>query len=374
MPRNKPVLIVAQSGRALTASAAKAKITAHVIDRFADSDTRTVAASCQAVAGKGQDFDAEQLQSALMQFATVPLAGVITGSGLEAQPELLDWIAQRWPLIGNPAEVIRSCKEPGRFFALLDRLRIPYPDVRLVEPDAEPGWLLKQTGGAGGAHISAFSNEKTPAANCYLQQKITGRAMSIVILANGTSARLLGINETWAVAPDRDDYRYAGAISLTRVDNKLYAALMDITATLVRALQLRGLCGIDLIVDHLDRCYVLEVNPRPTATFELHETGDSLLQAHIAACTGRLPSIHKQQTACRAHRIVYTGTALQIPAIDWPEWVSDRPVPGKQVAAGMPVCTIHAGGTETDSDTVKSQLASRTRILHKLIGQYQLAA
>lgn len=374
MPRNKPVLIIAQSGRALAVSAAKAKITAHVIDRFGDSDTRAVAASCQAVAGPGPDFDAEQLQSALLQFATVPLAGVITGSGLESQPKLLEWIAQRWPLIGNSADVVRYCKAPDRFFALLDRLQIPHPAIRRVEPGAGPGWLLKQTGGAGGVHVAAFDSRQTVARGAYLQQKIAGRTMSAVILAAGTSARLLGINEIWAVAPDRDDYRYAGAISLPRVDKKLCMALLDISVTLVRHLRLYGLCGIDLIVNDRDQCQVLEVNPRPTATFELHETGDSLLQAHIVACTGRLPSIRKKETTCRAHRVVYAMTELQIPAIDWPAWVSDRPVPGKLVAAGAPVCTVHAGGTEADIGVVKSQLASRTQFLHKLIGQYQLAA
>ena len=372
MPQSKPVLIIAQSGRALAESAVKAGINAHVIDRFADQDTRKAAASTQVIGGTGSGFNTEQLLAALAEFNNLPLMGVITGSGFEADIVMLDRVGQHTPLIGNSVDTVKRCKIPQLFFPMLDELQIPYPDTRFNISDTGPGWLLKQIGGSGGEHISPLVNCVMTPENHYVQKKIEGQNLSVVFLADGNRSIIIGINETWTVDSGQSDYRYAGAITLPEVDKNFYTLLDGYITSLTKELHLKGLCGIDFIVDQTGKCNVLEVNPRPVASFELHENDCSLLQAHIMACTGKLIPGYKKMNSYKAHGIIYTQTDLAIPEVDWPVWVSDRPVSSKTISSGMPVCTIHAEGKNLDA--AKTLLNTRTNIMQNLIKQFQLAA
>ena len=369
---SRPVLIVAQSGRALATSAAKAGIATYVIDRFADRDTSESAVGVRTVNGAGSSFNIDQLLSVLSEFTDVPLSGVIAGSGLESEPEILDWISNHWALIGNSTEVIKRCKDPSQLFTLLDGLGISHPEIRFEFPDEGNNWLIKRVGGAGGEHIFAANDCPEVPENCYLQKKLGGRNLSAIFLADGSNTTMVGCSETWTVEPELGNFAYSGAVSLQETDVN-YQLITDITRRLVSALQLKGLCGIDFITDDAGTYHVLEVNPRPTATFELHENrGDSLLQAHMNACMGELIPEYKKIMDYRGHRIIYTDTDLAIPDIRWPDWTTDRPAPEKIISAGMPVCTIHAMGGNTEM--VKAALLSRAEYMQELLEQYRLAA
>ena len=372
MLQNKPVLIVAQTGRALATSAAKAGIAAYVLDRFSDQDTCEIAAGVRTVAGCSSSFNIKQLRSVLSDFIDLPLYGVIAGSGLESDPEVLNWISKHWPLIGNSTEVIKRCKDPLLFFPLLDELGIPHPEIRFDSSIKNDNWLIKQSGGAGGEHISIAGNNGKLSENCYLQKKLDGRNLSVVFIADGKETTIIGLSETYTVDPEHGNYTYSGAVSLHETDINLFDVITDLTCRLVSALQVKGLCGIDFIVDNTGMCYVLEVNPRPTATFELHEHSDSLLQAHIMACRGELIPEYNKIPGYRGHKIIYADTDLSIPDITWPVWTSDRPIPGKIIQSGSPVCTIQAKGE--DADSVKALLLFRVRLMQEIIEQYRLAA
>ncbi|MEE9552042.1 MAG: hypothetical protein V3V89_03260, partial [Gammaproteobacteria bacterium] len=92
MQPNRPFLIIAQSGRALAASAAKADIDTQVIERFSNQDTCSYASSAQVVAGKSFSVDIDKLLLAIEDLKSSSFSGVVVGSGLEHQPEALDKI------------------------------------------------------------------------------------------------------------------------------------------------------------------------------------------------------------------------------------------------------------------------------------------
>lgn len=371
MPQNNTWLIIAQSGRALAVSAAKAGMNTLVIDGFADTDTVAVADHVRVAALGKSGFDASQLLEILAGYAHSPIAGVVTGSGLENQTEVLEFICRHWPLMGNDAGTVRACKDPDFFFGLLDRLQIPHPAILHDQAPLPGEWLLKESGGTGGRHISCYCPGDQIPADCYVQERVRGRALSVVFLANGNESRIVGINEIHAVAPERGDFRYRGAISLPEIEPVTGAALMEMTASLAAELRLHGLCGMDVIADAAGRCQVLEINPRPTATFELHERNNSLFEAHLKACDGEVAEPERTSTS-RAHRVVYAEESFRLPEFPWPEWTTDRPRPGKTVAAGEPVCMIHAEAM--DREPVIELIESRTRILERLIDIERLAA
>jgi predicted ATP-grasp superfamily ATP-dependent carboligase len=112
---------------------------------------------------------------------------------------------------------------------------------------------------------------------------------------------------------------------------------------LVAAIPLVGLNSADFVVDG-DDFHLLEINPRPGATFDIFEPrGGSLFALHIAACRGMLPAAPPIYDDAAAGAIVYADCDIAaMPALDWPDWTADRPIPGSSVKAEAPLCTVIA--------------------------------
>ena len=152
----QPILIAAFSGRAAAMAARRAGFAPLVADLFADEDTRAVAARVRRIEGDlTSGFVEEALLAALCELADQESAapvGLVYGAGFEDRPDLLSGIAARWPLLGNPSEVVSAIKDPQCLAEMLGRLGIRHPEVSDVAV-ARPRWLLKRAGGAGGIHV-----------------------------------------------------------------------------------------------------------------------------------------------------------------------------------------------------------------------------
>lgn len=342
------LLIIARSARALAASARRAGYPCDVIDQFADADTRALADFCR-VAAQLTPATLEPLLAEWRDRVAGNAAQIVVGSGVEAQPALVDWLAGHAPVAANSAATLARLKQPRKLAALLGELAIQHPAIvtaahAAVEPAND--WLVKQAAGDGGGHVRSWQPPGTLGPAEYLQRRCPGRPASAVFLADGRGARLVGYNHCLRAAAqtgDNDDYRFAGAIAAPWPAS-LAAAIATAVDRLVAATGLRGLCGIDLLVDETAGTFVLlEVNPRPPASFELHEQGGSLVAAHLAACGGRLPADWPATGDCPGKLVVYTGNTLQVPGDSvWPDWSADRPPVASRLEAGTPLCTVFA--------------------------------
>jgi predicted ATP-grasp superfamily ATP-dependent carboligase len=126
-----------------------------------------------------------------------------------------------------------------------------------------------------------------------------------------------------------------------------------------------GLNSADFIVDG-HAFQLLEVNPRPGATFDLFELeGASLFALHLDACAGTLPTSAPSYQAAMAGAIVYAERDITtIPAVDWPEWTADRPVVGCRVNAEQPLCSVFArGATSLEAKQLVQQRSAMVRAL-----------
>jgi uncharacterized protein len=317
------------------------------VDLFADRDTRGYAHTARVAGTVSDGFDPARLFERIGQLRrSKNIEGLVVGSGFEDQPELLELLSQSCQLFGNPASTVRLVKDPADFFGLLERLGIPYPETVQQPADHRTGWLIKRIGATGGDHIRLLKPGEIGKAGYYLQRYIEGRPCSVVFLANGKGARIIGYNELWqAPGFEPTPFKYGGAVSLPEMDKGFVDKLTEAIRALVAAFELRGLCGLDLIVDVDHRFYVLEINPRPPATFELHEGNASLFQQHLSACCGRLPQGVQgmQNQDARAHAILYAARPIEIvEGIGWPVWTRDLPLIGTSIEQGAPVCTVHA--------------------------------
>jgi uncharacterized protein len=375
----RPIVVVAQSGRALARSAGRAGIPVHVLDLYADRDTSALARSVSRIGSIATGFRADRLLDRLHRIeAREGIDGIVAGSGFEERIDLLEAMARVGRLLGNPPEVVRTAKDPIGFFALLTRLGIPHPETVTEAPpgpsDEGTGWLCKRIGGAGGAHVRQA--EACCPTGHYLQRQVPGRPHSLVFLADGRHAAIVGYNEIRIQGgTGAARFRYTGAVTVSDPLNA--PAIEDALQALVSALGLVGLCGLDFMLDEDGRYSVLEVNPRPTGTFELYEDlgveGPGLFQMHLSACEGRLPrTIRVLGPGVAAQEVLWASETFTIPDdLQWPDWTRDRPAAGIRLQADEPICTLHARAR--DRNTVDRLLSDRRATFSAVLGWPQAA-
>jgi predicted ATP-grasp superfamily ATP-dependent carboligase len=341
-----PLLVVSASGRALAQSAARCGLPVVVLDLFNDCDVRTLAVASRNVAARNGTFDGRRLLAAAQLLCSPDrCSGLVYGSGFEGRTGLLTKLARGRTMFGNDPDTVAQLKDPARFFSMLDSFGFAHPETRLHPPADGSGWLVKRRGGAGGSHVKPMRSGHRARPNRYFQKLQSGRTLSVLFAADGRDARVIGVNEQWVAGiASCMPYCYGGAVSGISLLEGVRARIATLLGRVVRATGLVGLNGLDFILDADNEPYVLEINPRPTATIDLYDAdyADGLFTVHLRACRGVLPQPPRPDCS-RAHAIVYATKALRVPPrINWPAWCTDIPQSGSLIPAGAPICSVHA--------------------------------
>lgn len=377
MSEHAELLVIGNSARYGAVSAARAGFRVTAIDAFGDMDTRACASRFHRADGIG----AEALVDAALHLGEQPGAPrrLVYGAGLDGRADQLRRLEGRFEIAGNGADASEPVACPRRLFDLLRSLGIPFPPVSHVPPANPAGWLVKRLASCGGLGVrDAVPAESDLPPDAYFQRLVVGMPVSAVFAADGRSARVLGYSRLSTVALPGAPFAYAGAVAWSTPGGALRRAATTYARRLTRALGLRGVNGIDLLLpsdpdraqhETAEAPLLLELNMRPPATLELHEGPGvrSGLSTHLAADAGVLPgfadALHPSTgaTAVRGMRVLYAQEALAVPAFDWPCWCSDRPPAGTVVPAGAPLCTVQAGGVR-EAD-VQALLDSRAALL-----------
>ena len=348
MDRERLVLIAAASGRALAASARRGGYVPLVADRFGDQDTIAAAAAHVRV-DFARPINGDRFISALQTLAdSRNCVGIVCGTGFEDRADLLTKISKRWPLLGNSPETITRAKDPIEFAKTCREANIPHPETSLAPPSDVEGWLAKRIGGAGGWHVRSADQAKKRDKDIYFQRRVNGEPVSVLLLCDGSSVLVLGFSAQWTAPTLRHPFRYGGAVRPAPLAEGVKQAMIAALRRLNSIMPLVGLNSADFVLDG-DTFQLLEVNPRPGATFDLFEPeGTSLFALHLDACRGTLPTSAPSYRTAMAGAIVYAQRdILAAPAFDWPEWTADRPVVGSRVEAEQPLCSVFARGATT---------------------------
>jgi predicted ATP-grasp superfamily ATP-dependent carboligase len=343
------------------------------IDAYADKETLDLAETSMIVGYDQHGFNAEALLLAVNDLDASQYLGFVYGSGFEAQPALLQKIATKIPLLGNTATVVAKIKNAFNFFDSLQQLNIPFPSVFECLPSApKQRYLKKFAAGNGGTHISWVNKaHQSLAQNCYYQQYINGYSVSLLFLADGASIKVIGFNEQWLTPSATVPFRYGGAVSRITLAPDIQRQLIRSAQKITRAFGLLGLNSLDAIVTE-DIVYVLEINPRLSATVDLY-ADSNLLQQHILVCLGQSPRLEINVKESSAHAIVYAFDELRItPGLVWPDWTIDTPKITKKnavIKVGDPVCTVIAQSDDTKS--AKQLVQTRVKLMQKLLKSYR---
>ncbi|GJM04587.1 MAG: hypothetical protein DHS20C09_05780 [marine bacterium B5-7] len=369
-------LIVARSGRALAVSAHQAGYEVHVMDCFADEDTKAVSSSIHQLRYHCQGFaKTELIEQVKDLISCYPETILVVGAGFEKAPALLDDLMEIIPVLSNKKNVINNLKDPITLYDMLRRDSIKTPEISLTQPDNFDGWLLKEIAGIGGAHVKWLSTINSNTESCYYQKHVPGIALSAVFLARETHAILVGINEQLLSEQFSEmPFLYKGVVNLNSVEEKHSQNVIEIINKITKQTGLKGLCGIDYVVTESGEVVVIEVNPRPPSSFELHEHQYALFDAHLACFEDKeIDYQFSQENSSKGYAIYYAKQNIQINNnIVWPSWVKDRPVAGSVIVEKFPVCTVHAEGESTTR--VKAVLQEQLNYIETMIMAEQHAA
>jgi uncharacterized protein len=296
---------------------------------------------------------------------------------LENHPRILKKLASLRPLYGNPADVVIRVRDPFAVARVLTKADFRVLSVRpMTEPPPADGrWLLKPRRGAGGRGIRVWDGTPLEPGRrpepCYFQQRVLGDSYSALYLATSAGTVCVGAARQLIGEPalGAGPFAYCGSIGPATLGERLQRQLVRCGEILAAEFGLRGLFGIDFVIENDAVAWLTEVNPRYTASVEIFESalGLPLLRDHVQAAldfsdagrSGQIAAEFREKLAA-AHTsangwmcgkaVIYAPFSLRAPHLadlaslpalaERRAKVADRPRPGTLVPARAPLCTV----------------------------------
>jgi len=357
------ILILGLSTRAIAESAVQGGYDVLTLDYFGDRDQKELVQNYSLMrdfhpstsSGQALGFSAEALLTASHQ---LDFGAVVYVSNLENHPEVVEELAEGHILLGNSPTTLREVRDWPTLRSFCWEAGVPFP-VTLFVGEALPKdgrWLLKPVR-SGGGHGISFWSEKPLGERRLLQEYIAGLDCSAAFVADGRNCVLLGVTEQLVGREElgAGGFAWCGNVLPLALPLPVLDALEDMAAKLTRRFELRGVNGFDFVLARREGQfipYLVEVNPRYTASMELMEWayGLNILDLHVRSFEGELPSFslrgQLRQARFYGKGIVYAQTDVVMPeTAGWRE--KDRrdiPFPGERIETGHPICTVLAQG------------------------------
>jgi predicted ATP-grasp superfamily ATP-dependent carboligase len=405
---NPSLLILGASTRAAAFSAIRAGFQPVCGDMFADADLQRFATVIAV-----PDYPHE-LASATSELAVMPW--MYTGA-LENWPSQIKAVSTRHVLLGNDEAALKKCRDPWLLQELMRQNGLPTLELRrnFSAPPRDGTWICKPVQSSAGRGIAVWTpTSPVPEEPHYFQQFRHGVPISAAFLggkdASGAQwAELLGTSVQLSGMPDlhAPQFGYCGSLVPSRVQDlgsiarrnpgvcsgrfdegsSIEQRLRDLGQIVADASCLHGLFGLDFIWNGSD-LWVLEINPRYTASMELLEQalGKPLLDWHVRSCQPATGASHSSMlraeiraaTDSAAQRDSYFGKLIlyanrsaiapdlvnfipkQVDLGAWPE-LADIPVAGSPIETGQPVFTCLR--QSNDPDHLLAELLQRTDAL-----------
>lgn len=364
------LLIVGASARAAAESALRANFLPMAVDHFGDQDLRRIA-----------DLRVcEQFPDEIpLRAAELPPGPVVLTGAMENHPSVIKKLAATRPLYGCPPKAISAVRDPVGVQAILKQCNLPTIPTCNSIPNHPTGelWLKKPRRASNGAGICMQVENDTSAdtKTFYYQKFIKGQSYSALFVASAQSTTLVGVTEQWVGIPwlNARPFGYAGSLGPLPLKGGIRTHWERIGDSLTKNCDLRGFFGVDAVVNQ-DEIYVVEINPRFTASAEIVDTaGDGqLMQHHVRACLGGQVEIPTQPASnlVQAKAIYFAPQDIIVPnGIEtWPGetfnedtriCLADIPASGIKIKKGNPVTTLLVTGFDEKKTRWQLKLAAK---------------
>lgn len=280
-PEQRPaptVILVGGSVRAAAEDAVAGGYRVIAVDRFGDADLLAAADHWEPL---GDQPDWGVLLAAPYTWV-VPTGGFRWDRDPPPAARVAYPSADRLRELEDPLVLSTIAADSGIGFPLTQ----PLSPANLAEIDSPHEWLLKPIGGTGGVGIRplviaremGLAASLGPIGTAVLQQRIRGRSFGVSFLARWRSGRrvvrrlgmCVGLTHRGA---DAEPFLYGGSVGPAEEDtperSALLARLDKLADRLAERGKLVGLFNLDLIRATDGGWYLLEVNPRYSASMEL---------------------------------------------------------------------------------------------------------
>lgn len=360
-----PILIFAQSARYIAQSAARAGFIVWAADCFADVDTLAVAQRHYKLPPFSQ-LSRKQILQILLELSAGEPCELICGAGIERLYSFLNHLPKNISLIGNTAETIHTLKTPSLFFDLLTQLALAFPKSQLLPPATDQDkWLFKPAYEMGGIGIH-FVMTESPEQQGYYQQFIKGTSVSVLFVSNGINAQLISVNRQICSETPPKPFQLLAIETPYNLPHSTIIELQAAITKLTRATGLVGLNSLDLIIDDQGKTYLLEVNPRISASAQIAVLSETAFLSHYHSCKGQLPDISSAltKTSQKLYYLLAPARLLIPEGMQWPIQCHDIPRDGSCIDANTPICTLVLHGSPDQIALQQKNLSEQ--ILKKL--------
>ena len=412
------ICLMGASCRAAAQAAARAGCTRILAwDDFLDADLLEIA-QARSLA----DFPEDSPQS-LAELQGIPL--VLCG-GMENRPDFIQRRIDQGMLCGVTGDMLRQLRSLESWQRWASESRIGWPttvqdlsDPRLDSVRSE-SWMLKPLGRAGGVHVRAIASLEgldrvanlgldpgIPKSDLwYLQQYVPGISIGVSYCTDSNwntgsnwntqsseppKTRIVGIARS-ILSEELDaplPWIYRGSLAPYSVSPSVRASLERFAKTVAQSTGIRGLWQADFQIDPNGQLWLLEINPRWSASMELHELLQeySWITEHVRIlCNGeskRVPSPGSPAGQQVAKGILYAphGMHLSVAQVDrlgrsgWHGTLREletaefclADIPqsdplGVDFAEGMPIVTVLVAG-EKNADLLEKIRQAHSTVL-----------
>lgn len=347
----------------------------NTIDQFADWDLQRIA--------KSRHRTVKSL-SEVVELVQEVDGDFLIGGGLESHLTDLEPLATHVGWKNSPLSSLKRSRDPYVWSPFLESRGFPIAAVRTQTSTVRTQtswnknrWLRKNNDSTGGMGVAWESGQGPFRSDefCYFQEFVSGLSLSSLHVCNGSAMATLGVflqlvgaphsrsstdpatkerlSEVAGIAP----FQFVGSIGPLNPElQKLYKINQEEIHRAVEAIaeftQLRGVFGIDWVLDERSRVIPIEINPRPTASGELWEMASrkNLVAVHLDAIRGGcIPASYCSGLFGRAfvfhagRDVNVDGEMHQKMVSYWKDgWVADVPCPGVRIQRGQPVATVFA--------------------------------
>jgi predicted ATP-grasp superfamily ATP-dependent carboligase len=276
-------------------------------------------------------------------------------------------LAKLRPLWGNSSQVLDSIRDPFQLASFLHANGFATPEVTR-NPKALPtdgSWLVKPRHGSGGFAVRPWVGQ--PVTNLrpvYYQKRNSGLPVAAIYCGGPRGADFLGATRQLVGEPtlNAKPFAYCGSIGPLTLASPVEAVMRRLGDALVRQFGLRGLFGVDGLVEDT-HFVVIEVNPRYTASIEILERalGLHMIAKHAQVFAPELelcPRSEPSGAAIHGKAILYARQTGHFPETG--PWLADFrspptirkfadvPAAGTRLEAGWPILTVFTSGNDVN--------------------------
>ena len=373
----QPLIILGASARAAAQSARRAGYEPWCVDLFADRDLQAMAATRRCPPAQ---YPAAML--ALLERGPFEAPVLLTGA-MENYPETVAAIAFARKMLGSSPEAIRQAREPMALASLPATAGLKFCKTRTSSYLHRFGhlifgtllrtkYLLKPRRSAGGAGVTWWNPAMRIDREHYIQQYVRGTSYSAVYVGDGWSSSLVGVTEQLVGEPGfgcqgkAGAFRYCGSIGPAKLSERAREALRHLGVQIAQRHDVRGIFGVDLVMDWRGRLWPVEINPRYVASIEILERALDIAVLSDDPHKRARPDLELVHLYGKA--IVYARRKVQVGDLYEhfnEQQIADVPEVGRTIRAGRPICTVLTrGGTR---DTCQRELEALAQRVYEVV-------